>query len=67
MKAPVPLMIHSVVAPNCTNKFVDQVVDADEIFLNAYLSAQRGWTYWKNAAWSSGSTTGATGRKGTRP
>jgi DDE superfamily endonuclease len=39
MKAPVPLMIRSVVAPNCTNKFVDQVVDADEIFLNAYLSA----------------------------
>ena len=38
MKA-VPLVIRSVVAPDCTNKVVDLVVDADEIFLKAYLSA----------------------------
>ena len=34
MKA-VPLVMHSVVAPDCTNKVVDLVVDADEIFLSA--------------------------------
>jgi DDE superfamily endonuclease len=38
MKA-VPLKIRPVVAPNCTKQVVGLVVDADEIFLKAYLRA----------------------------
>jgi len=37
----IPLVIQSVVAPDCTNKVVDLVADADEIFLKAYLSSGR--------------------------